>query len=100
MRKVTMRGYGNALKLGRSQQAVYDWLKEQKEAQTAWDVGNALYDDVSSCSKKNSGYGRREWPAEKIRTSWAQKVIRELVKRKVVWPKGVCGRATTYSVIR
>jgi hypothetical protein len=87
------------IKLGRSQQAVYDWLSKQKEAQTAWDVGNAIYDDVSACSKKNSSYSS-EWPAEKIRTSWAQKVIRELVKRKVVWPKGVCGRATTYSVIR
>ena len=84
------------IKLGRSQQAVYDWLKKQKEAQTAWDVGNALYDDVSMCSQKNSGYGKREWPAEKIRTSWARKVLREMVKNGSVVIKGVHGTARTY----
>lgn len=88
------------IKLGRSQQAVYDWLKAQKVAMTAWDVGNALYEDVSMCSQKNSGYGKREWSAEKIRTQWASKVLRELVKRKVVWPAGKIDRSTTYAVCR
>lgn len=87
-------------KLGRSQQAVCDWLKKQKVAMTAWDVGNAIYDDVSSCSKKNSRYcGCRVWSDEKIRTSWASKVLRELVKNNAVRVAGAIGPARTYQVI-
>jgi hypothetical protein len=87
-------------RLGRSQQAVYDWLKSQKEAMTAWDVGNALYDDVSMCSKKNSDYSGRVQPEEKIRTRWASKILCELMRKKFVWPAGIVGRASTYKVIR
>lgn len=86
------------IKLGRSQQAVYDWLKAQKEAQTAWDVGNALYNNISMCSQKNSGYGKREWGEERIRTSWAQKFLGVMVKNGSVRAVGMHDRARTYEV--
>jgi len=87
-------------KLGRSQQAVYDWLKKRKEAQTAWDVGNALYEDVSMCSVKNTQWHSvRSWGEEKIRTSWARKVLRELVKNGAVREVGVLDRSRTYAAV-
>lgn len=68
-------------KLGRSQKVVYDWLKDHPES-TAREVGKALYDKTSSCS--GGLYGPTIWPIEKVRRSWASKLLIELRKKGCV----------------
>jgi hypothetical protein len=65
------------MQLGSSQKAVVEWLKGSGKV-TAKDVGLALYDEVSSCA------GPGVFAADSIKTSWARKILNNLVKKGIV----------------
>ena len=70
---------GRAMKLGKSQRAVFDWLKDHPNS-TSQDVGDAIYDTTSGCA---IGYPH-EWPIVKVRRFWAAKLLYILVKKGLV----------------
>lgn len=67
------------IKLGKSQRAVLEYLKNHSAA-NARDIGAALYAKTSSCAH----YTSTEWTREKIATRWAGKVLSSLKKLGLV----------------
>ena len=74
-------------KLGTSQQAVLDHLKNR--CRTSGQIGDALYDSTSSCAKP--------YRSSVVKTEWAGKILRSLVKRGLV---GVTSKnPNTYALV-
>jgi len=72
-------------RLGRSQQAVISYMKDNCPT-TAARVGDALYAKTSSCARYGDGTGSMGGSASpsEIRANWAAKVLNELKKRGLV----------------
>lgn len=86
-------------RLGRSQQAVYEYLKTHGPA-TGQQVGDALYDSTSSwgSSKLMALSGHRA--TAKHRRDWANKSLKALAKRGLIeaLDEGQAGKHRAYNV--
>jgi hypothetical protein len=49
--------------------------------------------------ENSQGYSVRSWREKEVRTSWARKILREMVKHEVVREVGVAGRSRTYEAV-
>lgn len=67
------------MKLGRSQEKVLNYIKENRGCTTK-QVGEALYESVSSCAN----WENTIWSKEKIRHHWARGIVRALIKKRLV----------------
>jgi len=72
-------------KIGPSQQAVLAWLKEHPSS-TPQEIGDALYETVSSFPWKNQGWSEEH--ARNKRLLWAKRVCRTLKKRALIRGNG------------
>lgn len=73
------------MRLGTSQKAVFDHLKEYCPL-SAQQIGDALYTKTSSCAQYGNGTGSMggRTPPEEIRRMWASKLLNELKKKGFV----------------
>lgn len=63
--------------IGKSQQAVLDFIKTQDHPVDATEIGLALYDKTSSCASLDHTF----WSKDQIRRQWAKKLLNLLVRR-------------------
>lgn len=73
------------MSLGTSQQVVLDYVKEQDQAVTARQVGDALYDKTSSCTNQVTH------SIDKIRLAWASRILRRLSALRLLRVHAVSG---------
>jgi hypothetical protein len=66
------------MRLGTSQKAVLDWLKEHPRSK-AQEVGDALYDKVSMCA----GW-KTDTAKPRLRAQWASRLLQKLKKLDLV----------------
>lgn len=66
------------MKLGTSQQAVLEWIKEHPGS-TAQEIGDAIYDQTSACAEWQT-----DWSKQKVRRQWAAKLLGILLKKGLV----------------
>jgi hypothetical protein len=72
------------MKLGRSQNAVYELLKKSKPT-SAQEAGDALYEKTSDCFPEfgYGGMGGKSTP-EMVRRMWASKALNNLAKKNLI----------------
>lgn len=63
--------------MGRTQQAVLEWVMAQDHPVDSTETGLALYDKVSMCAKLIDTF----WSRDKVRRQWAGKILNLLVRR-------------------